>query len=120
MGDMVKAPQQTQGEVMQTEHVDAIIDGHEIKVPAHLMQPEQATCTDSKDQLRAVKKYNDAMVKAEKHLRVAAEALRLMYYNAGEAGYPIKGIDDQRVTLQAECRDYAIYLESIISKAGAA
>jgi len=69
-----------------------------------------------KEMLRGQERYHTSMIKAEKHLRAAAEALRLMYYNAGVAGYPIKGIDDQRVTLQEECRDYAIYLESIINK----
>lgn len=67
-------------------------------------------------QATAIKRHDKAMIQAEKHLYAAAKALAVMYISAKEAGFPVKGLDDTRVTLQEKCREYAGYLNTLITQ----
>lgn len=64
----------------------------------------------------AMKRYRKAMIDAEKHLSAAATALQEMYNAAVAAGLPVRGLDDTRVTLRDNCREYADHLCVHINK----
>ena len=62
------------------------------------------------NQAAAEKRYKRAEIQAEKALTAAAEALRQLHQTASEAGFYTKGVDDGRLILQANCREYAGFL----------
>lgn len=67
-------------------------------------------------QVAAVKRYKKAEVQAGKALTAAADALQELYRAADEAGFYTKGADDGRLTLQANCREYAGFLNMRIER----
>ena len=59
--------------------------------------------------------YRKAMLKCEKHLDQAADALLDLYRSARDAGMPgVRGEDDGRLLLARNIREYSGYL-SIVS-----
>lgn len=64
----------------------------------------------NKNLAASIKRHNKAMADAAIHLDAAATALHQMYMAAIEMGLPVKGLDDTRITLQANCREYAGFL----------
>jgi len=68
------------------------------------------------NQASAVKRYKKAEIHAEKRLSAAADALCELHAAAVAAGFPVKGIDDTRITLQANCREYANFLNMRIER----
>ncbi|PRC93064.1 hypothetical protein [Solimicrobium silvestre] len=69
-----------------------------------------------KTQATAMKRYTKSAIQAEKHLRAAANALAEMHHASKPAGIPIRGLDDTRLTLQENCREYANFLNSVFTK----
>ena len=67
-------------------------------------------------QVAAVKRYKKAEIQAEKALTAAADALVQLHMAASEAGMYTKGADDGRLTLQANCREYAGHLNMRIER----